>query len=102
MKLEVAFLERDEYIEHKHLHDGIQYIFSTGTGRKLSVVRHWVSYGSDKGYYEMARVKANGHVSEPLGYLTVDEVLTIVGYENGEDVNDIELIKSWKDSKGDE
>ncbi|EIE3619019.1 hypothetical protein LDD98_002438, partial [Staphylococcus pseudintermedius] len=49
MKLEVAFLEQDEYIEHKRLHDGIQYIFSTGTGRKLSVVQHWASYGSKEG-----------------------------------------------------
>ncbi|UXR73312.1 hypothetical protein MUA48_07990 [Staphylococcus sp. IVB6238] len=80
MELEVAFLERDEYIEHKHLHDGIQYIFSTGTGRKLSVVRHWVSYGSEQGLYEMADI-TDETVDNVQGYLTVERVIEILEEE---------------------
>ncbi|MBV6534181.1 hypothetical protein HT654_09575, partial [Ursidibacter maritimus] len=49
VELEQMFLKRDEYIEHKEVFGGIQYIFSTGTGKKLSVVRHWASYGSEQG-----------------------------------------------------
>ncbi|WP_353418134.1 hypothetical protein PYH72_10905 [Staphylococcus delphini] len=80
MKLEVAFLERDEYIEHKHLHDGIQYIFSTGTGRKLSVVRHWASYGSEQGLYEMADI-TDETVDNVQGYLTLKRVIEILEEE---------------------
>ncbi|EIQ3714684.1 hypothetical protein LPB15_11515 [Staphylococcus pseudintermedius] len=80
MKLEVAFLERDEYIEYKKLHDGVQYIFSTGTGRKLSVVQHWASYGSEQGLYEMADI-TDGIVDNVQGYLTMERVIEILEEE---------------------
>lgn len=80
IKLEVAFLERDEYIEHKLLFGGIQYIFSTGTGRKLSVVQHWASYGSEQGLYEMA-VITDGIVDNVQGYLTAERVIEILEEE---------------------
>ncbi|MCE5703444.1 hypothetical protein JL799_08855 [Staphylococcus pseudintermedius] len=76
MKLEVAFLERDEYIEHKLLFGGIQYIFSTGTGRKLSVVRHNFSHGNEceQELYEMADI-TDGIVDNVQGYLTAERVI---------------------------
>lgn len=80
MKLEVAFLERDEYIEYKEVFGGIQYIFSTGTGRKLSVVQHWTSYGSEQGLYEMADI-TDGIVDNVQGYLTAERVIEILEEE---------------------
>ncbi|MCE5681211.1 hypothetical protein JL812_06435 [Staphylococcus pseudintermedius] len=80
MKLEVAFLERDEYIEYKEVFGGIQYIFSTGTGRKLSVVQHWASYGSEQGLYEMADI-TDGIVDNVQGYLTAERVIEILEEE---------------------
>ncbi|PCF48976.1 hypothetical protein [Staphylococcus delphini] len=80
VELEQVFLDRDEYIEHKHLHDGIQYIFSTGTGRKLSVVRHWASYGSEQGLYEMADI-TDETVDNVQGYLTLKRVIEILEEE---------------------
>ncbi|EGQ2725514.1 hypothetical protein F9633_11330 [Staphylococcus pseudintermedius] len=82
MKLEVAFLERDEYIEYKEVFGGIQYIFSTGTGRKLSVVRHKFSYGNEyeQGLYEMADI-TDGIVDNVQGYLTAERVIEILEEE---------------------
>ncbi|GAB0271890.1 hypothetical protein JPSP25_25790 [Staphylococcus pseudintermedius] len=80
MKLEVAFLERDEYIEYKEVFGGIQYIFSTGTGRKLSVVQHWASYGSEQELYEMADI-TDGIVDNVQGYLTAERVIEILEEE---------------------
>ncbi|MFB3175130.1 hypothetical protein PF220_07080 [Staphylococcus pseudintermedius] len=80
MKLEVAFLERDEYIEYKEVFGGIQYIFSTGTGRKLSVVQHWASYGSKEGLYEMAII-TDETVEDVQGYLTPERVIEILEEE---------------------
>lgn len=82
MKLEVAFLERDEYIEYKEVFGGIQYIFSTGTGRKLSVVRHKFPYGNEceQGLYEMADI-TDGIVDNVQGYLTAERVIEILEEE---------------------
>ncbi|EHD0821221.1 hypothetical protein JSP12_001851 [Staphylococcus pseudintermedius] len=82
MKLEVAFLERDEYIEYKEVFGGIQYIFSTGTGRKLSVVRHKFSYGNEceQELYEMADI-TDGIVDNVQGYLTAERVIEILEEE---------------------
>ncbi|EHT3698254.1 hypothetical protein JL837_03410 [Staphylococcus pseudintermedius] len=82
MKLEVAFLERDEYIEYKEVFGGIQYIFSTGTGRKLSVIRHKFSYGNEceQGLYEMADI-TDGIVDNVQGYLTAERVIEILEEE---------------------
>ena len=99
IKFEQRFLDSPYFIENREHLKGESYRFDTNRGGILSVIRNLGSYGYDQGKYEMAYIECE-IVYEPLGYLTVDEVLTIVGYENGEDVNDIELIKSWKDSKG--
>lgn len=80
MQVESAFLERDEYIEHEELFGGIQYFFRTGTGRKLSVVRHNYSYGNEKGLYEMADITI-GIVDEVQGYLLPDDVIEILEEE---------------------
>ncbi|HAR6219129.1 hypothetical protein [Staphylococcus pseudintermedius] len=82
MKLEVAFLERDEYIEYKEVFGGIQYIFSTGTGRKLSVIRHKFSYGNEceQGLYEIADI-TDGIVDNVQGYLTAERVIEILEEE---------------------
>ncbi|WP_394356331.1 hypothetical protein [Staphylococcus delphini] len=82
MRIEVAFLEQDEYIEHKHLFGGIQYIFKTVTGRKLSVVRHKFSHGNEceQGLYEMADI-TEGKVDVVQGYLTVNDVIKILEEE---------------------
>ncbi|WP_390542880.1 hypothetical protein, partial [Staphylococcus pseudintermedius] len=74
------FLERDEYIEYKEVFGGIQYIFSTGTGRKLSVVQHWASYGSEQELYEMADI-TDGIVDNVQGYLTAERVIEILEEE---------------------
>ncbi|WP_128382861.1 hypothetical protein [Staphylococcus coagulans] len=78
--LEQAFLDRDELIEHKPLFDGVQYIFKTVTGKKLSVVRHWASYGSKEGLYEMA-VITDEAVEDVQGYLTPERVIEILEEE---------------------
>ncbi|EIK0257145.1 hypothetical protein [Staphylococcus pseudintermedius] len=82
MKLEVAFLERDEFIEYKEVFGGIQYIFSTGTGRKLSVVRHKLSHGNEceQELYGMADI-TDGIVDNVQGYLTAERVIEILEEE---------------------
>lgn len=80
VELEQVFLDRDEYIEHKEAFRGIQYIFSTGTGRKLSVAQHRFSYGNEEGLYEMA-VIVDGTVDNVQGYLTPERVIEILEEE---------------------
>ncbi|EII2116506.1 hypothetical protein LG094_001069 [Staphylococcus pseudintermedius] len=82
MRVEVAFLERDEYIEYKEVFGGIQYIFSTGTGRKLSVVRHKFSHGNEceQGLYELADI-TDESIDVVQGYLTAERVVEILEEE---------------------
>ncbi|MGM7689785.1 hypothetical protein ACS7WQ_06170 [Staphylococcus felis] len=82
MKLETAFLNRDEYIEHKEAFGGIQYIFNTGTGRKLSVAQHRFSYGNEcgQGLYELADI-TDESIDVVQGYLTAERVIEILKEE---------------------
>ncbi|QHW36831.1 hypothetical protein GZH82_05555 [Staphylococcus ursi] len=80
--LEQAFLGRVELIENKPLFDGVQYIFKTVTGKKLSVVRHKFSHGNEigQGLYELADI-TNGKVDVVQGYLTPERVIEILKEE---------------------
>ncbi|REH95142.1 hypothetical protein DOS77_11815 [Staphylococcus felis] len=79
MKVEQSFLDRDEYIEHKSLFDGIQYIFETKSGKKISVVRHNFSHGNEccQGLYELADI-TDESIDVVQGYLTPDDVIEIL------------------------
>ncbi|WP_019168112.1 hypothetical protein [Staphylococcus intermedius] len=82
VELEQVFLERDEYIEHKPLFGGIQYIFKTGTGKKLSVVRHEFSHGNEcgEGLYELADI-TDRSIDIVQGYLAPERVIEILEEE---------------------
>lgn len=79
MKVEQSFLNRDEYIEHKEAFGGIQYIFETKSGKKISVVRHDFSHGNEcgQGLYELADI-TDESIDVVQGYLTPDDVIEIL------------------------
>ncbi|MBH9582140.1 hypothetical protein [Staphylococcus felis] len=82
MKIEQSFLDRDEYIEHKSLFSGIQYIFETKSGKKISVVRHEFSHGNEcrQGLYELADI-TDESIDVVQRYLTPDDVIKILEEE---------------------
>lgn len=82
LNFENRFLSCPHLMEHGDLHDGEQYIFDTRDDYLLSVVRHSYSYGHEKGLYEMAKLSGGNVISEPIGWLSVDEVLEKVEDEN--------------------
>ncbi|MCS4486364.1 hypothetical protein [Staphylococcus americanisciuri] len=94
-KFETRFLESPYLIfEHEWL-DGERYEFRTESPYILSVIRNSYSYGGEQGLFELATVLSNNCVCEPIGYLSVREVLEIVEYENCKD-DEIEIIREWK------
>lgn len=101
IRFQEPFINSPYLLSHRVHFDGEKYDFRTNTDDILSVVRFKGSYGHEyncheykSNKYEMARIKANGKVCEPLGYLTVDDVMEIVGYENGSN-NNSDLIEYW-------
>jgi hypothetical protein len=71
--------------------EGNQRIFRQGN-EGLSVVCQPGSFGYEQGLFEICKVKFHGDSSydfdlngDPLGYLTNEEVLTIVEWETKED-----------------
>lgn len=101
IKFEKRFLESPYFIKGYERLQGEKYEFTTHNHFDyLNVIRCMASYGYDKGLYEMAYIEGCGAICEPLGYLSVDDVLTIVRYENGEKVENSELINCWENSKG--
>ncbi|AVQ34404.1 hypothetical protein C7J88_09605 [Staphylococcus muscae] len=99
IKFEKRFLKSPYFIEKYERFEGEKYEFSTNSGGILSVIRCLGSYGYERGEYEIAYIKEDGTVCEPLGYLSVDDVLTIVDYENGKEVENKELINCWEKKK---
>ncbi|MCS4487210.1 hypothetical protein [Staphylococcus americanisciuri] len=94
-KFETRFLESPYLIFEREWLDGERYRFRTESPYVLSVIRNRYSYGGEQGLFELAIVLPNNYVCEPIGYLTVDEVLAILDYENGKDVES-EIIREWK------
>ncbi|MCD9066005.1 hypothetical protein LQ944_02570 [Staphylococcus pasteuri] len=87
MKFEDRFLKSSNLVKHQKLHDGVQYIFKgSQSDTYYSVVRHHVSYGHERGLYELAKcVQVDGInqvIEEPIGWLSIDEVLEKVEQEN--------------------
>ncbi|REH81361.1 hypothetical protein [Staphylococcus felis] len=82
MKIEQSFLDRDEYIEHKEVFGGIQYIFETKSGKKISVVTHDFSHGNEcgQGLYELADI-TDESIDVVQGYLTPERVIEILEEE---------------------
>lgn len=76
-------LNHKSLVKHHKLFDGVQYIYKLNGCTNYSVVRHWGSYGSEEGLYEVAPIVFDDDGSivvdgEPEGYLTVEEVLEIL------------------------
>ncbi|KPG91042.1 hypothetical protein QP635_05400 [Staphylococcus hominis] len=88
--VESKFLSNKNFIRHQRLYDGMQYLFKEDdTDNYFSVVKHQFSYGNTEGLYELAKCKQingiNHLISEPIGYLSVEQVLEII---NGGTIND--------------
>ncbi|PCF82994.1 hypothetical protein [Staphylococcus delphini] len=81
---ESEFLMSPFLIEHRPLHNGEQYFFSTSYNYLLSIVRHCDSYGIEDGLYEMAKVSLarDEIIGDVLGWLTVEDVLKHVKNAN--------------------
>lgn len=66
-------------LRYHKLFDGVQYIYHFSDSKGASVVKHYGSYGSKKGLYELVPIAIDGnefHINEePTGWLTVDEVI---------------------------
>ncbi|MDS3898530.1 hypothetical protein [Staphylococcus hominis] len=87
--VENKFLSNKNFIRHQRLYDGMQYLFKEDdTDNYFSVVKHQFSYGYKEGLYELAKCKQingiNHLISEPIGYLSVEQVLEII---NGGTIN---------------
>ncbi|MGZ9806908.1 hypothetical protein ACTMNS_02725 [Staphylococcus haemolyticus] len=84
--VENKFLSNKNFIRHQILYDGMQYLFKgDATDTYFSVVKHQFSYGYKEGLYELAKCKQingiNHIISEPIGYLSVEQVLEMMKEE---------------------
>ncbi|RIN37018.1 hypothetical protein BU065_01180 [Staphylococcus succinus] len=75
-------LNQPDLLKNHKLFDGVQYIYRFSESKGASVVRHYGSYGSKKGLYELVAIMIDGndfHINEePTGWLTVDEVIEML------------------------
>ena len=79
----------DNCLVKRTLFNGIQYIFKFENGYGASVVKHFGSYGHDKGLWELAVLKFDGDewhlcydteiTDDVIRYLTDEEVRELLG-----------------------
>ena len=70
------------YKRKYHIHNGVGYVYEFENGYGASVVSHDVSYGGDRGLYEIAVLDSTGDLcystpitDDVIGYATEDKVL---------------------------
>lgn len=105
--VENKFLSNKNFIRHQRLYDGMQYLFKEDdTDNYFSVVKHQFSYGYTEGLYELAKCKQingiNHLISEPIGHLSVEQVLEIInGGEKMTNTLDqlVEQVEAWSVDK---
>lgn len=100
-RFEISFLESPYLLYKYEKLGGEGYNFKAELPYLLSVVRFYGTYGYENGLFELAIVLPNKKVCEPIGHLSVYDVLDILDYENGKDL-DNEIIRKWKESKEDD
>ncbi|MEB6231424.1 hypothetical protein [Mammaliicoccus sciuri] len=75
-------LNHKNLVKHHELFDGVQYFYRVNDYTSYSVIRHSCSYGGNKGFYEVAPIALYENEfdikGEPIGWLTVDEVLEML------------------------
>ena len=97
----MEFIQDGLYL-HRALHDGEQYVYRFNNGYGASVVRHLISYGSERGLWELAVLYFEGDdwvlsystdiTDDVIGYLTPVEVNALLHRIMGLDTNGREFI----------
>jgi len=72
----------DGYKRKYNIHNGVGYVYEFENGYGASVVSHDVSYGGDRGLYEIAVLDSKGDLcystpitDDVIGFATEDKVL---------------------------